>query len=470
MDARRDMTIGSEWKEILFFSLPIMAGQFLQQLYNTVDSIVVSSYGGPTQQICDAMFAAVGSCTSLIFLFLAISIGLANGGGVLIAQLYGARRETELRRAASTLLITQGSLGALLAIAGSLGAQLLVVGLMRVTDEASRAYAIEYFAIYAVGLIFQYIYNAVAGILRAVGDSRASMYFLIVSAVLNTILDLWFVISFGWGVVGVAVATVLAQAVCAAFSIFYMFRRYPIFRFRRREFVFDTEKFRLCLRLGIPAIIQQAVISLGNVFIQRLVNSFGQVTMSAFNAGNRMESYALIPIFGMNNAMASFTGQNVGAEKYDRVHRGWRSATLMSVCASLIISSLLYILAPDFALLFSLSGEALDQAVAYQRFTSYCIILFATYMPTSGLLQGAGDVIWTSVSSFSTLGIRVVASYVMAYALDVGSAACWLNIPFGWGLGVLMSMPRYFSKAWMKKRVVGSVLSPDEQLAEEAAE
>ncbi len=360
MDKRRDMTVGSVWKELLLFSLPIMAGQFLQQLYNTVDSIVVSHYGGATQEISDAMFAAVGSCTSLIFLFLAISLGLANGGGVLVAQLYGARRETELRRAASTLLITQGALGTALAVFGCVGAEMLVVGLMRVTDEASRDYAIEYFAIYAVGLIFQYIYNAVAGILRAVGDSKASMYFLIVSAVLNTILDLWFVISFGWGVVGVAVATVIAQAVCAAFSIFYMFRRYPIFRFKRHEFVFDRGKFRLCLKLGIPAIIQQAVVSLGNVFIQRLVNSFGQVTMSAFNAGNRMESYALIPIFGMNNAEASFTGQNVGAEKYDRVKRGWAYGTAMSCAMSVVIAVLLYFLAPDFARLFSLSGEALS--------------------------------------------------------------------------------------------------------------
>ena len=135
-----------------------------------------------------------------------------------MAQLYGAKREEELRRAASTLLITQAALGAALAVFGCLGANMLVVGLMRVTDAASRDYAIEYFAIYAVGLVFQYVYNAVAGILRAVGDSKASMYFLIVSAVLNTVLDLWFVISFGWGVVGVAVATVIAQAVCAVFS------------------------------------------------------------------------------------------------------------------------------------------------------------------------------------------------------------------------------------------------------------
>ena len=459
MDKRRDMTVGSEWKELLLFSLPIMAGQFLQQLYNTVDSIVVSHYGGATQEISDAMFAAVGSCTSLIFLLLAISLGLSNGGGVLVAQLYGARRETELRRAASTLLITQTVLGAALAVFGSVGAQLLVVGLMRVTDEATRGYAIEYFAIYAVGLVFQYVYNAVAGILRAVGDSKASMYFLIVSAVLNTILDLWFVISFGWGVVGVAVATVVAQAVCAAFSIFYMFRRYPVFRFKRREFVFDVGKFKLCLKLGIPAIIQQAVVSLGNVFIQRLVNSFGQVTMSAFNAGNRMESYAIIPIFGMNSAAASFTGQNVGAEKYDRVKRGWVASTAMSCGMSVVISILLYILAPDFAKLFKLSGEALSQAVEYQRWMSYFVILFAAYMPTSGLLQGAGDVVWTSMNSFATLTTRVVVAYLMVYSFDVGYAACWLNIPFGWGLGVLLSVPRYFSGRWKNKRVVGDVLA-----------
>ena len=458
MDKRRDMTVGSEWKEILIFSLPIMAGQFLQQLYNTVDSIVVSHYGGATAEISNAMFAAVGSCTSLIFLFLAISLGLSNGGGVLVAQLYGAKRENELRRAASTLLITQAVFGTALAIFGSVGAELLVVGLMRVTDEGSRLYAIEYFAIYAVGLIFQYVYNAVAGILRAVGDSKASMYFLIVSAVLNTILDLWFVISFGWGVVGVAVATVIAQAVCAAFSIFYMVKRYPIFRFKRKEFVFDKDKFKLCLKLGIPAIIQQAVVSLGNVFIQRLVNSFGQVTMSAFNAGNRMESYALIPIFGMNSAVASFTGQNVGAEKYDRVKRGWKYGTIMSCASSVAVALLLYILAPDFARLFSLTGESYNQAIEYQRFMSYCVVLFAAYMPTTGLLQGSGDAVWASMTSFVTLALRVAVSYLMVYSLDVGYASCWLNMPFGWALGIIISWPRYFSGRWMTKRVVGDVL------------
>ncbi len=448
------MTTGPEWKEILLFSLPIMAGQFLQQLYNTVDGVVVGRYGGATQAICENMIAAVGSCVSLIFLFLAISIGLGNGGAVLVAQLYGARRTHELRRAASTLLITLVGLGTFLTVAGSVFAKPLVVGLMRVRDPDIVDMAIEYFAIYSLGLIFQYVYNAVAGILRAIGDSRATMYFLIVSAVLNTILDVWFVVSFGWGVVGVAVATVIAQAASAAVSVAYMFIKYPIFRFKKGEFVFDREKFAISLKLGVPAIIQQAVISLGNVFIQRLVNSFDSTTMSAFTVGNRMEAYALVPIFGFNSGVATFTGQNVGAQKYDRVHRGWRVSTIMSCVSSVAIALTINLLAVQFARLFNLGGVSMNKAVEYQRYMSYCVVLFAAYMPTSGLLQGAGDAIWASVTSLTTLSARVAVSYLLAYAFSVGYASCWLSLPVGWALGIAITYPRYFGKKWMSKRVV----------------
>ena len=457
---RRDMTSGPEWKEILLFSLPIMLGQFLQQLYNTVD--------GATQAIGENMIAAVGSCVSLIFLFLAISIGLGNGGAVLIAQLYGARRTHELRRAASTLLITLVGLGTFLTIAGSVFARPLVVGLMRVRDPDIIDMAIEYFAIYSLGLIFQYIYNAVAGILRAIGDSRATMYFLIVSAVLNTILDVWFVVSFGWGVVGVAVATVIAQAASAAVSVAYMFIKYPIFRFKKGEFVFDREKFGISLRLGVPAIIQQAVISLGNVFIQRLVNSFDPTTMSAFTVGNRMEAYALVPIFGLNSGVATFTGQNVGAQKYDRVHRGWRVSTIMSCVSSVAIALTINLLAGDFARLFNLGGVSMAKAVEYQRYMSYCVVIFAAYMPTSGLLQGAGDAIWASVTSLATLSARVAVSYLLAYAFNVGYASCWLSLPVGWALGIAITYPRYFSKKWMTKRVVRDPLPVSAEEGEEA--
>ena len=417
---RRDMTSGPEWKEILLFSLPIMLGQFLQQLYNTVDGVVVGRYG--------------------------------------------ARRTHELRRAASTLLITLVGLGTFLTIAGSVFARPLVVGLMRVRDPDIIDMAIEYFAIYSLGLIFQYIYNAVAGILRAIGDSRATMYFLIVSAVLNTILDVWFVVSFGWGVVGVAVATVIAQAASAAVSVAYMFIKYPIFRFKKGEFVFDREKFGISLRLGVPAIIQQAVISLGNVFIQRLVNSFDPTTMSAFTVGNRMEAYALVPIFGLNSGVATFTG----AQKYDRVHRGWRVSTIMSCVSSVAIALTINLLAGDFARLFNLGGVSMAKAVEYQRYMSYCVVIFAAYMPTSGLLQGAGDAIWASVTSLATLSARVAVSYLLAYAFNVGYASCWLSLPVGWALGIAITYPRYFSKKWMTKRVVRDPLPVSAEEGEEA--
>ena len=454
MSDRKNMTTGVAWKEILLFSLPIMFGQFLQQLYNTVDGIVVGNFAGATPEACEAALAAVGGCMSLIMLFLAISIGFGNGGAVLVAQLYGAKRIHELRRAASTLLITLVSLGLFLAVVGSVFSPWLVVKLMRVTDPNIKDMAIQYFAIYSVGLIFQYAYNSIAGILRAIGDSQATMWFLIVSAVLNTVLDLLFVIKFGWGVVGVAVATVIAQAASAIVSLVYMIKKYPIFRFGKGEFVFDKGKFMISLRLGIPAIVQQAVVSVGNVFIQRLVNSFGQTTMSAFTVGNRMESYALVPIFGMNMGSATFTGQNVGAGKYDRVHQGWKVSTIMACIASAIISLILNLFAPEFAALFNLSGEAAAQAVEYQRYISYCIILFAAYMPTSGLLQGAGDALWSSAASLLTLTIRVLTAYGLAYLLDFGYASCWMTMPIGWAVGILFTYPRYFRGKWKNKAVV----------------
>ena len=258
------------------------------------------------------------------------------------------------------------------------------------------------------------------------------MYFLIVCAVLNTILDLWFVISFGWGVVGVAVATVLAQAVCAAFSIFYMFRRYPIFRFRRRRVrVRQGESSGICLRLGIPAIIQQAVVSLGNVFIQRLVNGFGQVTMSAFNAGNRMEAYALIPVFGMNNAAASFAGPERGrGEVRPRARAGWQARPPpMSVLRPAWPSPWrLYFLAPDFARLFSPQrrgpGPGGGVPAPDQLLHDALRHLHAHLRPAAG--RGRRDVDLAS-AAFQHAGRRAWwPAYVMAYALDL-----WAPRPAG---------------------------------------
>lgn len=454
MIKKRDMTQGVEWKAILMFSFPIMLGQFLQQLYNTVDGIVVGNFGGATEEACNNALAAVGGGMSLVFLFLAICIGLGNGGTVQIAQLYGANRYDEVRRAASTQIISMTLLGAVLAVVASVFARPLIVNLMKVIDPAVSDMAVTYFAIYSMGLVFQYAYNAVSGILRAVGDSHATLYFLIVSTIINTVLDLVFVISFGWGVAGVAIATVIAQAASALASFIYLFKKYDLFKYKKGEFAFDRDRFKVSLRLGIPAIIQQAVISMGNIFIQRLVNSFGTNLMNAFIVGNRMENYALVPIFGMNMGVSTFTGQNVGAMKFDRVRRGWKSAVIMAICASGCISAVMYVLAPSFSTLFGLSGEARSMAVEFQRFMSFALVLFAAQMPTSGTLQGAGDAVWTTISSIATLTTRVSCAYALVYLFDFGYSAVWVTMPIGWCVGIVITYSRFFSGKWKNKRII----------------
>ena len=443
------MTTGPEWKEILLFSLPIMAGQFLQQLYNTVDGVVVGRYGGATQAICENMIAAVGSCVSLIFLFLAISIGLGNGGAVLVAQLYGARRTHELRRAASTLLITLVGLGTFLTVAGSVFAKPLVVGLMRVRDPDIVDMAIEYFAIYSLGLIFQYVYNAVAGILRAIGDSRATMYFLIVSAVLNTILDVWFVVSFGWGVVGVAVATVIAQAASAAVSVAYMFIKYPIFRFKKGEFVFDREKFAISLKLGVPAIIQQAVISLGNVFIQRLVNSFDSTTMSAFTVGNRMEAYALVPIFGFNSGVATFTGQNVGAQKYDRARKGARFGIISAVVLAELIGVLYYIFAPALIGIFDDNPGVIAYGVQQARTAALFYFLLAFSHSVAAVCRGSGKAFVPMLIMFSVWCVLRVAYIAVVMRLFGEIGYIYWAYPITWAISSVIYLFYFLFSDWI---------------------
>ena len=445
---QRDMTQGSVWKHILFFSLPIMLGNLLQQLYNTVDGIVVGNY------VSQDALAAVGGCASLAFLFLAISIGMGNGGGVMIAQFYGAGRMDEMRRAVSTLLIMLLTMGLVLSLVGIIFARGLIVNVMRVDDLAVQDMAVTYFGIYSVGLMFQYMYNAIASILRALGDSKATLYFLLITALLNIVLDLLFVLKLGLGVFGVGLATVIAEVICAGVSLIYMLKRYPMFRFKKGEFVFDTHKFKIALRLGVPASIQQAVVSLGNVFIQRLVNSFGSATMAAYTVGNRLENYTLLPVLSINAGVATFTGQNVGAGHFDRVRKGFWTSILLAVCAIAIICPLLYTFAAPLSQLFGTEGEGLRQSVEMIHFMSIVFVLFAIYNPANGVLQGAGDAIWATISTLTTLAVRVALAYSLVYFFEFNYSAAWVPMPVGWILASLVSFIRFFSGKWKSKAVV----------------
>ena len=442
------MTQGPEWRHILLFSLPIMAGNLLQQLYNTVDGIVVGNF------VSQSALAATGTAGTLAMVFLAFAIGFGNGSGIMIAQLFGAKRMEDLRAAVSTALLLLVGMGLAFSLLGCIFARFLLSRLMNVAAGPVLDYAVTYFAIYALGFVLQFLYNAVAAILRALGDSRATLYFLLVSSVLNLVLDLLFVVVFHWGVAGAAIATVISQLGSALVSVIYMFKSYPIFRFGKGEFRFHKDKCLLCLRLGVPTTIQQSIVSFGHVFIQRLVNSFGEAAMAAFMVGGRIENYLFVPAIGFNTAMANFTAQNVGARQYDRVRRGCRKTLFMTVAVALALELLSYIFATPIARLFGVSGVALTFAVAYVRFMSFVFWIFAIYMTFAGLLQGAGDVMITTLCSLVALALRVSLAYLCVGSFGFGCEAAWQVMPVGWLAALAISSGRYLSGRWKTKGIV----------------
>ena len=304
----RSMTEGTPWKHILRFALPVLVGSLLQQLYNTVDSIVVGRFSGE-----DAL-SAVGTTGSFTFLFLALAIGFSAGNGVIVAQHYGNKDEKQVRANASTGILLMLGMGIISTIVGILVSRPAYTHLVAV-DESFLGQTLQYFRIYAIGLIFQFGYNIFSSILRAVGDSAATLYFLLIASVSNIILDLVFVAGFHWGVVGAAIATDIAQAGSFVAAYVYMTRKYPMFRFRLKEYTWAGNLAKRTLVTGFPIALQLIIVSFGLTFIQRAVNEFGRAMTASFTVGYRIELYMNLPCSAFQTTLATYTGQNIGAGK-----------------------------------------------------------------------------------------------------------------------------------------------------------
>ena len=442
----RDMTEGREGRHILAFALPIMGGLVLQQLYNTVDSVVVG------QKLGSTALGAVGTCSALTMFAVSFAVGLTNGSSVIFAQLFGAKQLDKLRRNLSTAFLLLAGLGLVISVLGFIFARPLLRALA--TPEEILGMASGYFRIYCLGLVFQFVYNVSAGALRGVGDSKATLYFLCISSVVNIVLDLLFVISFHWGVEGTAIATVIAQGVSAVVSLFYMHRKYEFFRFAKGEFSFDSACCGQILKLGVPTMVQMCIVSGGNVLIQRVVNDLGTVPLAANTAAARIENYMFIPVQSMNNGLATFTGQNVGAGKYDRVLGGRRQARYIIVPTALIISLVLWVFAGPLIGLFGVTGEALTLGIQHLRFIAPFFVIFALYMSTAGVLTGSGDVLAAACVTLSVLGVRVAATYIFNYGFHLGFPSLYYANPIGWAFGFVVVWLRFRTGIWKTKTVV----------------
>ena len=442
----RDMTVGREGNHILAFALPIMGGLVLQQLYNTVDSVVVGQKLGATA------LGAVGTCAALTMFMVSFAVGLTNGSSVIFAQLFGAKQMQELRKNLSTAFCLLTALGLFVSILGFCFARPLLKA-MAAPDEILDM-ASGYFRIYSLGLVFQFVYNVSAGALRSVGDSKATLFFLCISSVVNIVLDLVFVIVFHWGVEGTAVATVIAQGVSAVVSLVYIFRKYEFYRFGKGEFRFDWACCGQILKLGIPTMVQMCIVSGGNVLIQRVVNDMGTVALAANTAAGRIEGYMFIPVQSMNNGIATFTGQNVGAGRFDRVRTGRRHARYIMVPTALVISLILWVFAKPLISIFGVEGDALTLGIQHLRFISPFFVIFALYMSSAGILTGSGDVLAAACVTLSVLGVRVVGTYVFSYGFRLGFPSLYYATPLGWIFGFVVVWLRFRTGIWETKSVV----------------
>jgi len=377
------MTEGSIWKQLLLFALPLMVGNLFQQFYNTVDSIIVGNFVGKEA------LAAVGSVGPIINSLIGFFAGLATGAGVVISQSYGAKNEHKVSRAVHTTLY----LTFILCIVATIIGVLLTPAMLQLMDTPDDVVtpASQYLRIYFTGVSGLMIYNMGAGILRAVGDSRHPLYFLIFSACTNTILDIVFVAIFRWGIAGVAWATVIAQVLSAILVLGLLNRTEGPYQFKPKLLKMDSGILQEVIRLGLPAGIQQMITAFSNVFVQGYINAFGSSAMAGWSAYAKIDQFVILPMQSVALASTTFVGQNRGARNLERVKRGTRTAVHLSMGISLVCMIPVIIFAPTLTRLFNSEPAVVEFGTLFLRMLSPFYLICCYNQIYAGALRGLGD-------------------------------------------------------------------------------
>lgn len=443
----KDLTRGPEAKAIIEFALPMLIGNVFQQFYSMVDSIVVGNFVGT------AALAAVGTSFPVIFMMISLVMGLTMGTTVLVAQYFGAKDRGKVRASVDTGYITLFWAGLAMSIIGYLVTD-PVLAAMRVPAEVF-AEASTYLKIIFAGLLTLFGYNAISAILRGLGDSKTPLYLLIAASALNVVLDLIFVVVFHWGVAGVAWATVISQAASFLGGIVYLNTRNELVRLDLRNLRFDREIFKHSLRIGLPTGIQQTMVSLGMIALTRIVNGFGTATIAAFSAASRLDSFASMPAMNLSQAMSTFTGQNMGAGKTERVKRGHISAVLIGAGISVAVGATVIAFGKPLMGLFTKDAEVMAIGASYLAIVGMTYVLFSTMFINNGVMRGAGDSFIPMINTLLALWVvRIPCALWFSGPLGMGSDGLWWSIPAGWLMGAIFSTWYYLGGRWKRKAVV----------------
>ena len=455
--APTDMTEGAPWEKIILFAIPMLIGNIAQQMYNTVDSIVVGKYVG------DNALAAVGSASPILNLLLVLFIGISVGASIMVSQYFGAREREELASTVGTCVTLTALASALIMFAGPL----IVPPLLHLlnTPESIFYWCRDYLNILFIGVAGLAYYNILSGILRGLGDSISALAYLLVATVLNIVLDIVFVASFDMGVAGVALATAIAQTVSAFLCMWKLLHMKDIFELHLKDFI-PTGKHTLdMVRLGLPSGVTQAIFSMAMIVVQSLTNSFGEAFIAANVIVMRVDGFAMMPNFSFGTALTTYAGQNVGAKKYDRVTQGAKQGTLIAAGVSEFITVLILIFGKYLMGVFTNTPGLVDLSMHLMRILAVGYVAMAVTQGLSGIMRGAGDTMtpmW--ISLLTTVAVRVPIAYGISWMtrtpeLPTGNSDCiYISLLISWLFGALLTFMFYKRGKWKQKGLKGEAL------------
>lgn len=429
-----NLTDGPILRSIIAFAIPIIISNIFQQLYNTADIIIVGRFLGQDS------LAAVGATAAIFELIVGFALGVGNGMGIIIARHYGARNHRLLKRAVASTIVIGAVLSLLVAVIGSIGMFPLLRFLGTPESIIDQSYA--YISIVVLGIAVTFAYNLCAGLLRAVGDSQAALYFLILAAIVNVILDIFCITQLHMGVAGAAVATIIAQGISAILCFVYIKKRVNFLVPSRKDFVRDDELYLDLLSQGLAMGLMSSIVSLGSVMLQSSINALGPVIISAQTSARRIFSFSTLPFAAIAAAMTTFTSQNLGAEKPHRIAKGFRQASLVAIGWALFAFVFLFFVSPWLNQLISGSSDPalLDNAALYNRIGSAFYIPLALLLILRNSLQGLGQKSTPLLSSFIELAGKVL--FVIFIIPHTGYLGVILCEPILW---VLMTIQLSYS-------------------------
>ena len=459
-DGLNNMTTGAPWKLILKFSLPMLLGNLLQQGYNIVDSIVVGKFVGTTA------LAAVGTAFPVIFLLISLFIGLGIGSTIIISQYFGADNREYVKKTVDTIYITMFAIAIPLSVVGIFLSEPLLLLMNTPADVLPQA--TTYMQIVFAGTIASFGYNINSGILQGLGDSKSPLIYLAIATVTNIALDLLFVAVFGWGVAGVAWATIIAQFVAFLFGIWHINHKQDYIHISMHGLQPNRRLLMDSIRLGLPAGLQNMSFSIGTMVMQGLINSYGSAFMAGFNGANKIDAIAFMPMMTFSSAITTYVGQNIGAGRIDRVKLGLRWTLILSSIVCVIICPLILVFADPLMRMFDSNPAVIQAGMGYLFRVAPFYLLLSILFIYNGALRGAGEAAIPLISAIVSLWFaRVPLAYLLA---TTGRDNMFYSFFLGWIVGCAIVIPYYYSGRWKKKSLVRGQLAEKESIPEPEVE